>query len=167
MSVHYVDIVYHSKIGCLESNNMRKLRVVKESWKRKNRHEIGMKKTKAKLLKLSETYNTLVMQYKLDRIEGNDIVKLLEMELNGNKLPNEIHVTGRIAEKILSSDIVKEHDRYIDGNTGEVTIVRGIQILKKNDTFKEMRDEGIKKRMRINPTGREQWLREIKFIYEE
>ena len=92
---------------------------------------------------------------------------LMEKLKEEGKTPvKEIHVTGRIAEKILSSDGIRDNERGINGNSGEVTIIRGVPIIKKNDSFEEMMCSNVKEHMRLNPTGREAWLREIKFIEE-
>lgn len=190
MYVLFVDTVYHSKIGCLESEKMekidktydgitkemvkknttkgvykpkplRKLRVVKKSWY-EERRRVGMEKTKALMLRKSQHYNTFVIQDKLERLEGNDIVDIMEARLREGKI-KAVHVTGRIAEKLAASDRTIGKAWYRNEET--IDKIYGTPVICKNDSFPEL--EGEKgKFYRRNPTGREQWLKEIKFIVD-
>jgi hypothetical protein len=194
MCALFVDTLYHLKIGCLESEKMkkidktydsiakemveknttkgvykpkplRKLRVVKKSWYEK-RHRIGMEKAKRQILILADCYGTSVIQDKLERLEGNDIVDIIEARVLGGKI-KEVHVTGRIADKLAASDGIVGRHWY--GKNDTITKLYSVPIIHKNDSFPELDAGNLDNRAwryRRNPTGREQWLKEIKFIEE-
>lgn len=227
MYVLFVDTLYHLQNGCLESEKMseyvdseeyklackrmveknetravyvpkkcRKLRVVKKSWY-EERHRIGMEKAKRIMSILANHYGTPVIQDKLERIEGNDIVDLIRKELqvdNTGKVDSirnkaiaeergltgdeieeitqlahfpvknikEVHVTGRIADKLAASD--RTFGKHWYRNEDTIDKIYGVPIIYNNDSFKDIKNNP--RQYRRNPTGREQWLEEIKFIEE-
>lgn len=183
--------------GVYKPKPLRKLRVVKKSWY-EERHRIGMEKTKSLMLRKAQCYNTPVIQDKLERLEGNDIVDLIRKELqvdNTGKVDSirnkaiaeergltegeieeitklahfpvkevkEVHVTGRIADKLAASDRTIGKQWY--RNEDSIDKIYGVPIIYNNDSFPELRGEEGKFHRR-NPTGQEEWLKEIKFIEE-
>jgi hypothetical protein len=183
-----VDIVYLSVIGCLgkvrkmeyddeeykkaayemvernrtvevyKPKKIRKLRVVKKSWY-EERRRIGMEKAAAKLMSYANAFSRDNIIKKLERIEGNDIADIIEARVLGGKI-KEVHVTGRIAKKLWASDRV---DDSLGGrrSDGMIATMYSIPVIYNLDSFPD-RDNLSK----WNPTGREEWLKEIKFIEE-
>ncbi len=149
---------------------MRKLRVLTKEYKKKKYD--GAQKNFDNHIKeiVGETYGNTVIIKKLERIEGNDIINMLEEgifenDLNKDIRLKEIHVTGRMAKKIISSDRIQEGGFLSMPKQPEfVCYINGIPIIYNNDDFKEIEEHYWLHRE--NPTGEEEWLNEIKFIYE-
>lgn len=142
---------------------MRKLRVLTREY----RHKISREKTKQMFLRKSNIYNHDAIVEKLERLEGNDIVSIIRREIDSysNVVPiKEIHVTGRIAKKLLTSDKFANCGTYTHKEVGKIT---GVPVVRNNKTFDDLfHDESDWIHYRRNPTGEDEWMKEIRFIHD-
>lgn len=146
----------YNRVEVYKPKKLRKLRVVTREWRQK-RHRLGLDKAREVLLQKSQSHTILNIIKKIERIEGNDIVKMIHEMIDSFTSPiKEVHVTGRIAKKIYSSDI----GAYGTHPGGYITTIRNVPIIYNNDSFPDIDDPSY----RNNPTGPYEWFREIILI---
>jgi len=151
----------------------RKLRVLTKEYKER-RYERAISDLKHTIKRMTNTfYNNDVIIEKLERIEGNDIVRMLGDKIQHcEKQVKKIVVSGRIGKKIGASDvgIFEGRIRTFPSYQGEIGTIHSIPVINNGDYFtKKLNLYDYKNRWSYlrNPTGEEEWMREIELVTEE